>query len=246
MVCTSRTRRRLRERAQEIIARYPADRSRSALLPLLHLVQSEEGYVSAGRHRVLRRGARPDQGRRSARWRPSTRCTSAARPVTGWSASAPTRCATCSAASEVYETLVGAPRRRARRDHRRRQDHPGARRVPGRLRLRPGDDGQLRVLRQRRPARARSAWSSELRAGEPADADPRRPAVHAQGDVACSSPASPTSATSAVADGVAGEPTLRGTAAGRAARHLGAPAFDPNTPIAGPRAGASAQVTRQR
>jgi NADH-quinone oxidoreductase subunit E len=35
-----------RERAQEIIARYPADRSRSALLPLLHLVQSEEGYVS--------------------------------------------------------------------------------------------------------------------------------------------------------------------------------------------------------
>ncbi|SBT50801.1 NADH-quinone oxidoreductase subunit NuoE [Micromonospora auratinigra] len=35
-----------RGRAREIIARYPADRSRSALLPLLHLVQSEEGYVS--------------------------------------------------------------------------------------------------------------------------------------------------------------------------------------------------------
>ncbi|MGC4895589.1 NADH-quinone oxidoreductase subunit NuoE [Micromonospora sp. DT31] len=35
-----------RDRAREIIARYPADRSRSALLPLLHLVQSEEGYVS--------------------------------------------------------------------------------------------------------------------------------------------------------------------------------------------------------
>ncbi|SCL37698.1 NADH dehydrogenase subunit E [Micromonospora pallida] len=35
-----------RARAREIIARYPADRSRSALLPLLHLVQSEEGYVS--------------------------------------------------------------------------------------------------------------------------------------------------------------------------------------------------------
>jgi NADH-quinone oxidoreductase subunit E len=33
-----------RERAAEIIARYP--QSRSALLPLLHLVQSEEGYVS--------------------------------------------------------------------------------------------------------------------------------------------------------------------------------------------------------
>jgi NADH-quinone oxidoreductase subunit E len=37
---------KLSERAREIVARYPADRSRSALLPLLHLVQSEEGYVS--------------------------------------------------------------------------------------------------------------------------------------------------------------------------------------------------------
>lgn len=33
-----------RQRAQEIIARYP--RSRSALLPMLHLVQSVQGYVS--------------------------------------------------------------------------------------------------------------------------------------------------------------------------------------------------------
>lgn len=33
-------------RAKEIIARYPEDRPRSALLPLLHLVQAEEGYVS--------------------------------------------------------------------------------------------------------------------------------------------------------------------------------------------------------
>jgi NADH-quinone oxidoreductase subunit E len=34
-------------RAKEIIARYPDGKSRSALLPLLHLVQSEEGHVSA-------------------------------------------------------------------------------------------------------------------------------------------------------------------------------------------------------
>jgi NADH-quinone oxidoreductase subunit E len=33
-----------RERAREIVARYP--KSRSALLPMLHLVQAEEGYVS--------------------------------------------------------------------------------------------------------------------------------------------------------------------------------------------------------
>jgi NADH-quinone oxidoreductase subunit E len=33
-------------RAKEIMARYPAGRERSALLPMLHLVQSEEGFVS--------------------------------------------------------------------------------------------------------------------------------------------------------------------------------------------------------
>jgi NADH-quinone oxidoreductase subunit E len=33
-------------RAREIIAKYPEGRSRSALLPLLHLVQSQQGYVS--------------------------------------------------------------------------------------------------------------------------------------------------------------------------------------------------------
>src|ERR1051325_5002422 len=35
-----------RERAQAIMARYPTGRERSALLPLLHLVQAEQGYVS--------------------------------------------------------------------------------------------------------------------------------------------------------------------------------------------------------
>jgi NADH-quinone oxidoreductase subunit E len=35
----------LREEARSIVARYP--KPRSALLPMLHLVQSEEGYVSA-------------------------------------------------------------------------------------------------------------------------------------------------------------------------------------------------------
>lgn len=32
--------------AREVLARYPVGRERSALLPLLHLVQTEEGYVS--------------------------------------------------------------------------------------------------------------------------------------------------------------------------------------------------------
>ena len=36
----------VRAAAAELIARYPAGQSRSALLPLLHLVQSEQGYVT--------------------------------------------------------------------------------------------------------------------------------------------------------------------------------------------------------
>jgi NADH-quinone oxidoreductase subunit E len=44
MALTEEVRARLAPQAAEIIGRYP--RPRSALLPLLHLVQSEEGYVS--------------------------------------------------------------------------------------------------------------------------------------------------------------------------------------------------------
>ncbi|MGH3744773.1 MAG: NAD(P)H-dependent oxidoreductase subunit E, partial [Mycobacteriales bacterium] len=32
--------------AQAIVARYPEGRGRSALLPMLHLVQADDGYVS--------------------------------------------------------------------------------------------------------------------------------------------------------------------------------------------------------
>jgi NADH-quinone oxidoreductase subunit E len=44
MALSEETRARIAPQAAEIIGRYP--RARSALLPLLHLVQSEEGYVS--------------------------------------------------------------------------------------------------------------------------------------------------------------------------------------------------------
>jgi NADH-quinone oxidoreductase subunit E len=36
----------VRDAAQQIIARYPVGQARSALLPMLHLVQSEQGYVT--------------------------------------------------------------------------------------------------------------------------------------------------------------------------------------------------------
>jgi len=45
MAFTEQERADLAERAAEIIARYP--KSRSALLPPLHLAQAEEGFVSA-------------------------------------------------------------------------------------------------------------------------------------------------------------------------------------------------------
>ncbi len=38
--------RRVRDDALAIVARYPAGQARSALLPMLHLVQSEQGYVT--------------------------------------------------------------------------------------------------------------------------------------------------------------------------------------------------------
>lgn len=36
----------IRAAAQELMSRYPAGQERSALLPMLHLVQSEQGYIS--------------------------------------------------------------------------------------------------------------------------------------------------------------------------------------------------------
>ena len=75
----------------------------------------------------------------------------------------------------IFAAPQGAPRRRQRRDHGRRQGDPRARRVQRRLRLRPGDDGELGVHGQhdapvghaagRRPARgqggALDAWSAD-------------------------------------------------------------------------------------
>ncbi len=45
MALSEEARARLAPQVAEIIGRYP--KARSALLPLLHLVQSEEGYVSS-------------------------------------------------------------------------------------------------------------------------------------------------------------------------------------------------------
>ena len=143
------------------------------------------------------------------------------RPATAWSASAPTRCATCSAASEVYDDARRAPRRRARRDHRRRQDHAGARRVPGRLRLRPGDDGQLRLLRPGRRRDARSTWSTRAAGTASGRSRPAARGSARSRRWRCSSPASPTSATARSPTAWPATPTLRGMRLAAAARHRG-------------------------
>ena len=50
---------RLQADAAQIIARYPDGHSRSALLPMLHLIQSVDGYRQPERHRLYRRHAGP-------------------------------------------------------------------------------------------------------------------------------------------------------------------------------------------
>ena len=52
---------RLTADAETIIAKYP--QGRSALLPLLHLVQSEDGMPHTRGYRVLRQAVGPDRGR---------------------------------------------------------------------------------------------------------------------------------------------------------------------------------------
>ena len=129
------------------------------------------GLRQPGRHRVLRRGAGADHGRGRRRSRRSTRCTSAPRAASTWSASAPTRCARRWAATRSTPTLHG---RSSGVGHEETAgepgtpglDHAGARRVPGRLRPRPGAAGQLRVLRQPDRRTARWSWSTRCRRGE--------------------------------------------------------------------------------
>ena len=168
--------RRSSERAAESRSsrRYP--KPRSALLPLLHLVQSEEGYVCPGGDRVLRATARHHDGR-GRRRSPTFYTMYKRRPVGDYPVGVCTNtlCAVMGG-DAIFAPRSGAPRRRARRDHGRRQDHPGARRVQRGLRLRAGRDGQLGVLRQpdRRSPRPASWWTTCAR-GRAGDPDPRCP-----------------------------------------------------------------------
>ena len=131
--------------AAEVIARYP--QKRSALLPLLHLVQSVDGYV-AGRGvsfcaEVLDLTEAEVSG-------VATFYTQYKRHPNGdytVGVCTNTLCAVMGG-DLIFDRRLRAPRHRSRRDDRGRQDHPRARRVQRRVRLRAGRHGQLGVLRQ--------------------------------------------------------------------------------------------------
>ena len=169
-----------RAEAAEIIARYPAGQSRSALLPLLHLVQSEQGYVTADGIAFCADTLGITKAQVSA---VVTFYTMYKRTPTGEylvSVCTNTLCGMLGG-DDIFAALGETLGRRRQRDHRRRQDHPRARRVPGRLRLRAGRHGELRVLRQ--PDRRLGPQVGERTArGRAAAADPRRTAVLVQAD----------------------------------------------------------------
>ena len=161
---------------QGIIATYP--RSRSALLPLLHLVQAEDGYLTSAGHRVLRGPTRPDRGRghrgrhvlldvpaHPDRRVPGRAC-ARTRCARSWAATRfSTRCRTTWASTRARPP-DGRPR------------HPRTHRVQRGVRLRTRRDGQLGVLRQPDPLlgtgsrRLAARWRAAL-----ADAEARRCAL---------------------------------------------------------------------
>ena len=100
MAFSDETLARLEPDVAAIIGRYP--RPRSALMPLLHLLQSEEGYVSDDAHRLLRARGSASPRPKSPRWPASTPCTSGSRWASSTSASARTRCAPSWAATRSW------------------------------------------------------------------------------------------------------------------------------------------------
>ena len=119
-------------RAREIIARYPAGRERSALLPLLHLVQAEQGQVTPAGVEFCAEQLGITKAQVGA---VATFYTMYKRRPTGEylvSVCTNTLCDVLGGGDifrQLSEDLGVGPRR----DGRRRIDHPGARGMPGRL-----------------------------------------------------------------------------------------------------------------
>ena len=133
---------------------------RPRLLPLLHLVQSEEGYVTRTGMRFCAETAGPDH-RRGHRGRHLLH------DVPAQALAATTRSGVCTntlcavmGGDAIFEELqehLGVGNDETTDG---RQGHPGAHRVQRGLRLRPRRDGQLGVLRQPDRRSPPSGWST--------------------------------------------------------------------------------------
>lgn len=154
------TRARLASESAQIMARYP--QQRSALLPMLHLVQAEDRYVSPRGIAFCAQQAGISTAEVSA---VATFYTQYKRHPNGdytVGVCTNTLCAVMGG-DAIWEEAHRAPRRRARRDDGRRRDHARAHRVQRGLRLRTCGDGQLGVLRQPDAGLRRRAWSTRSR-----------------------------------------------------------------------------------
>ena len=188
---------RLKADAAEITGRYP--RARSALLPLLYLVQAEEGYVSddgmAFCAEVL--GITQTEVRGVSTFYTMYKHEPAAEYQVGVCIN--TTCAIMGG-DQIYAELaehLGGPIAHGDAPPRRhqvagRQGRPRAPRVQRGLRLRPGGHGQLGVLRQPDASIRPSSWSTTCgratTCGRPADLTGCAPGSRPTG----SSPASAT------------------------------------------------------
>jgi hypothetical protein len=157
---------------RDLASRYP--QPRSALLPMLHLVQSVDGRISPkgieACAEVLGITTAQVSGvatfytmykRRPAGPHHVGVCTNTLCAVMG---------------GDVLLETVSSTSASARRDHRRRQDLPRAHRVQRGLRLRPGDDGQLGVHGQHDP-RQGEVLSTTCKAPARRSLHPRRDPV---------------------------------------------------------------------
>ena len=220
-----------RQRTAEIIARYP--QSRSALLPLLHLVQSVEGYVSQDGIRYCAEVLELTTAEVSA---VATFYTMYKRTPCGEhlvSVCTNTLCAALGG-DDIYRTLSRTARGGPRGD-RRRAGTPGSITLEhaeclAACDLRPGAAGQLRVLRQpdRRVGPGAGRGAAARRA---AAADPRRRAHGPQDRRAGAGRDLPGPRRGRAGNSAATE-TLRGAQLA-AERHWVAPAM-PDTPPALP------------
>ena len=126
----------------------PAIRGRrSALLPLLHLVQSEDGYLTPAGMAfcAAQLGLTGAEVTAVATFYSMYRRSPTGEYLVGVCTN--TLCAIMGG-DAILDAPAGPPRRPRRRDHRRRQGHPRTHRVQRRMRLRARRDGQLGVLRQ--------------------------------------------------------------------------------------------------